>query len=381
MQGYQARDIRVYVRHFSEFLPLLLFTLSNKLLHMVMLTRKCARSKFNGIRTEIIEAPHLKQIAGRAGRYRTAAQAEGPAGNLDEGKEDLKTSLSMPAPNIGLVTTLEKADLPILRKAMQGELDPIMSAGIFPPTSILLKFATYFPPSTSFSYILLRLHELSLRHPRYHLCVLKDQIAIADTIQPIQNLSIHDRIVFCAAPVTLRNKDMPTILAAFARCVGDNSSGALLDIPELPLDILDEVIKPDRFYMERLESLHKALILYLWLSYRFAGVFINQAMAFHVKGLVEERIDKVLAEYSSSPAIRERIKKMREEALRQISKLNDPVAESDDSRVQMEMPDPPLLPEAIPHQGRDFQREDARVEESLQGMEFVPGDSRGVAAP
>ena len=338
-------------------------------------------SKFNGFRFEIIEAAHLKQIAGRAGRYRTAAQAEGPAGNFDEVTEDSKTSLNMPEPNLGLVTTLEEADLPILRRAMQGELDPIMSAGIFPPTSVLLRFATYFPPSTSFSYILLRLHELSLRHPRYHLCVLKDQIAIADTIQPVQNLSIHDRIVFCAAPATVRNTGMPAILAAFARCVGDNTSGALLDISEIPLDVLDEDIKSDRKYMERLESLHKALILYLWLSYRFAGVFINQAMAFHVKRLVEERIDKMLAEYSSSPTIRERIRKMREEALRHISQLNEPVAESDDSRFQMEMPDAPLLPDSVSNQRQDVQQDDTRLEGKLQDIENISGGIQSAASP
>lgn len=338
-------------------------------------------SKFNGFHYQIIEAAHLKQIAGRAGRYRTAAQAEGPARNLDEGNEYSKTSVSMPAPNLGLVTTLEEADLPILRQAMQSELDPIMSAGIFPPTSILLKFATYFPPTTSFSYILLRLHELSLRHPRYHLCALKDQIAIADTIQHVQNLSIHDRIVFCAAPATVKSTGMPAILAAFARCVGDNFNGALLDIPELPLDILDEEIKPDRNYMERLESLHKAMILYLWLSYRFAGVFISQAMAFHVKRLVEEKIDKMLAEYSSSPAITERIKTMREDALRQISKLNEPVAKSDDSRFQLEMPDAPLLSDSISDQRQDFRQEEALLEEKLEDIGNASGDIRNVASP
>ena len=337
--------------------------------------------KFNGFRFVLIDGAHIKQIAGRAGRYRTVAQAEGLAENLDEGKEDPKNSSSLPATNLGLVTALEKAHLPIIRQAMEAELDPIMSAGILPPTSVLSKFATYFPPSTSFSYILLRLHELSLRHPRYHLCALKDQIAIADTIQSVQNLSTHDRIVFCAAPVTVKSPGMPAILAAFARCVGNSSSGALLDIPELPLDTLDEDIKADKEYMQRLESLHKALILYLWLSYRFAGVFINQAMAFHVKRLVEERIDKVLAEYSSSPAIRERIRKMREVALRHISKLNEPVAESDDSRVQIEMPDAPLLPNGVPDQGQDFRQEDARLQENLQDMDYVSGDIRSVVSP
>lgn len=240
---------------------------------------------------------------------------------------------------------MEEADLPTLRKAMDSELNPIMSAGIFPPTAILLKFATYFPPSTSFSYILLRLHELSLKHPRYHLCVLKDQVAIADIIQPIKNLTTHDRIVFCAAPASVKSQGISPIVTAFAKCVGDNSSGALLDIKELPLDILDQKMTPDRAYMERLELLHKALILYLWLSYRFAGVFINQAMAFYVKRLTEDKIDKMLAEYSASPEIRKRIQRMREEALRQISKMHEPIAQPDDFQEHTEIPDASLLPE------------------------------------
>lgn len=301
-------------------------------------------SKYNGHRHEIIDAPHLKQIAGRAGRFRTSAQAEGSQGNFDESKPDSKMSaLQLPSPSLGLVTTMEEADLPILRKAMASELSPIMSAGIFPPTAVLLKFATYFPPSTSFSYILLRLHELSLKHPRYHLCVLKDQIAIADIIQPVKKLTTHDRIVFCAAPAAVKSQGIAPIVTAFAKCVGNNSSGGLLDIKELPLDILDQKMTPDRMYMERLELLHKALILYLWLSYRFAGVFISLAMAFYVKRLTEDKIDKMLAEYSASPEIRRRIQRMREEALRQISKLNEPVARPDDSETQTEIPDAPFL--------------------------------------
>ena len=278
--------------------------------------------------------------------------------------------MQIPSPNVGLVTTFERGDLPLVQRAMQTELDPIMSAGILPPTTILMKFATYFPPSTSFSYILLRLHELSLKHPRYHLCTLKDQIGIADTIQPVR-LSIHDRIVFCASPCSVKEPGMAPILHAYARCVGENTSGALLDIPEIPLELLDDGIRLDRSYMSSLEKLHKAIVLYLWLSYRFAGVFVDQAMAIYVKRLVEEKIDKMLAEYSSSPAIRERIKAMREEALRQISKLNEPFAEPDDSEVQIEMPDAPLVPEDTPVQGRvgqDSQSASLHITEQQHGI-------------
>lgn len=247
-----------------------------------------------------------------------------------------------------MVTTLEKPDLPVLQTAMESELDPIMSAGIFPPTSVLTKFATYFPSSTSFSYILLRLCELSLKHPRYFLCNIKDQTAIADIIQPFQDMTIHDRIVFCAAPVNLREPYMSSVLQAFARCVAEHSSGALLEIAEIPLEVLAEEMRADRTYMQRLEHLHKALVLYLWLSYRFAGVFINQAMAFYVKSLVEDRIDKMLAGYSASPAIRARITRMREEALRRISRLNEPLAEPDRGEAEVEeTPDTPSMLEGL----------------------------------
>ena len=275
-------------------------------------------SKFNGSHFELIEPAQIKQIAGRAGRFRTAAHAETDAGSRLDG-----LSPSLPTPNLGLVTTIEDADLPILRKAMQTETEPIMSAGIFPPTNILMQFAAYFPPSSSFSYILLRLHEISLLHPRFKLCDLKEQVGIANIIQSVPNLTTRDRITLCASPANSKGQNgMAAVLQAFATCIAENSSGALLDFPQLEIGLLDEEITLDRRYMERLESLHKALILYLWLSYRFAGVFIDQTMAFYVKGLVEERINKMLAEFSASPAIRARIQKMREKALEQIQRID-----------------------------------------------------------
>ena len=320
--------------------------------------------KFDGSAHRLIDTPSLKQIAGRAGRYRTAAQVEGLSGGPHEVATDLsKLRALRQSPSVGLVTTFERDQLPIVEAAMREELEPIMSAGLFPPTSVLTKFATYFPPLTDFSYMLLRLHEVSLMHPRYHLCNLKEQVNIADIIQPVRNLTVRDRIIFCAAPAALRVHGIPDILAAFARCVGDNTSGALLDIPQMNLDILDEDLIIDRRYMYRLESLHQALILYLWLSYRFAGVFVNQAMAFYVKKLVEERIDKLLAEYSASSEIRTRIRRMRERALFQISKLNkpnleplaEPIAEPNGSEDNKSTPGLDFLLEDLPAESPERQ--------------------------
>ena len=269
--------------------------------------------KYNGSNFAILEAPQIKQVGGRAGRYRTAQEAEG------EPLAD--TALSRATQNLGLITTLEEPDLSIVRKAMHADPEPIMSAGIFPPTDILMDFAAFFPPDTSFSYIMMRLHELSLIHPRYKLCSLREQIGIADTIQPVKGLTVKDRIILCASPCDTRDKNVQMVITAFARCIGEKRSGALLDIPELELEILDEEMTVEGRYLERLEVLHKALILYLWLSYRFTGVFESQKMAFYVKGLVEERIDKMLTEFSASAEIQRMIQRKRKQALARVQQM------------------------------------------------------------
>ncbi|KAL8769967.1 MAG: hypothetical protein Q9209_004214 [Squamulea sp. 1 TL-2023] len=261
--------------------------------------------KFNGRTDGPIETSQIKQIAGRAGRYRTAAQAAETSKDESSSPDTRVPKMTpdvSPAQTLGLVTTLDRGGLSIIQRAMTEQADPIMSAGIFPPDNILIRFAAYFPPSTPFSYILVRLHNTSLLHPRFHLCILKDHLKIADAIEPVRNLTVSDRIIFCASPASLRDNDDPMIpvLRALAECVASNSGGGILDIKGFNLELLEmEVTIGSRIFLERLEALHKALVLYLWLSYRFAGVFNTQAMAFYIKTLVEDKIQQVLSQESS----------------------------------------------------------------------------------
>lgn len=193
------------------------------------------------------------------------------------------------------MTTLEDIDLGRLTKAMNSYAEPVMSAGIFPPHSIVLRFAAYFPEGTPFSYILLRLHAISLMHPRFHLCSLKTHVQIADSIEPVRNLTISDRIIFCSAPA---DKDLLSVLQSYAKCVANGKGGELIDMPELGLSVLNEGVIKDKTYLPRLEILHRALVLYIWLSYRFAGVFTNKALAFYTKSILEKKIEDELANVS-----------------------------------------------------------------------------------
>lgn len=146
-----------------------------------------------------MQISEIKQIAGRAGRYKTAHQATttdseqtsiadravDPAIGLDDKQPDAVEAKRPEAKTVGWVTTLDHIDHANLKLGMKREPEQINSAGLFPPSLIVERFANYFPPGTPFSYIMLRLHEISEIHPRFHLCELKDQLAIADNLSLI----------------------------------------------------------------------------------------------------------------------------------------------------------------------------------------------------
>ncbi|KAI0018386.1 P-loop containing nucleoside triphosphate hydrolase protein [Xylariomycetidae sp. FL0641] len=247
----------------------------------------------------------IKQIGGRAGRFKSANQAINPR-------------LPGQPKSVGLVTALEDADLEAVRKAFRREPEPLKTAGIQPPPSVIERFSTYFPPNTPLSYILNRLRDIALLSQRYHLCTTKESLEIADLIQPFP-MTVYDRCVFLSAPVSLRDQRAAQVLQAFARCVSKMGGGDLLDIEALDLGLLD--VDPSEpgvntsFYLRNLEALHKSITLYLWLTYRYSGVFRSQALAFHVKFLVEEKINHQLegVRYDDE-AHKQRLKTIRKQA-------------------------------------------------------------------
>lgn len=258
-----------------------------------------------GFRT--LRVSEIKQIAGRAGRYRTAAQAVeySLSSQREHSSPDYPIQLGIVQKKfpdtVGLVTTLQDYDMPVLQHAMSSEAPPLATAGIAAPDEVIARFAAYFPEHTPLSYILLRLHEISSVNPRFHLCRLREHLDIADAIQEY-DLTINDRIVFISAPASFRRQGVEAVVKALAKCVADQSGGELLDIEEINLELLDEPVDVEnKEYLRKLENLHSALTLYLWLSYRFAGVFRSQALAFHVKSLLEERIDTCLSRVQMDP--------------------------------------------------------------------------------
>jgi len=244
-------------------------------------------------------ASHIKQIAGRAGRYAAATDANQKITATPSDPAERYNSRPPPSKNVGYVTTLENFDLPIVRAALRTEVEPLKAAGLHPPGHIIERFASYFPRDTPFSYILLRLHELASINPEFFLCTLTDQIDVANVIQEF-DLSIKERLTFIGAPISLRDPGFVAITKELAACVSSKTTnGHILDLKSFNLELLEQDIHDHsngaKGFLRSAEALHKAITLYMWLSYRFAGLFTSHKLALHLKELTEAKIEQCLS--------------------------------------------------------------------------------------
>lgn len=332
--------------------------------------------KNNGERLVPLQISEVKQIAGRAGRYRSAhednleAEAEAeqnlvaadPVIDLDDGgppveekasdEPDFSTRAPKDTKSVGVATCMEGFDMTHLRRCLAMEPEPITTAGLFPPALVVERFASYFPPGTPFSYILLRLHDICQTSKRFHICALKDTVVIADAIHSVKNLTIQERLVMCAAPTSLRDQKERELMMRMARCIADNESGNFLDLP-IPLEHMDKPPSKERKYLADLELLHKMIVLYLWLSYRFPHVFTTRAVANHAKELVEEAIEKTLSEFSFTDTARLKAVEKRKEAMRKIEEERAQQSEQEAQQeelvneMELELEDEKDVPEPV----------------------------------
>ncbi|KAL6238095.1 hypothetical protein BDW75DRAFT_202620 [Aspergillus navahoensis] len=237
-----------------------------------------------------LTVPEIKQIGGRAGRYRSAAQH----GNDHQQDGD----------NVGYVTSLEEVDLPYIQEALKTEPPPISAAGINPPDSVYEKFAAYFPGNASLAYMVKRLTEIAKINTLFFMCDPSPNLENAEIIDAVPGLHFVDQLTFMAAPMNPREDLGRRVAMAFERCVLEHTNGRLLDIEEVNLEILEEPVSGNKEYMHKLEGLHRSVILYTWLSYRFGGIFTDRTLAVHVKELVEERMVRALTEFSANKKLR-----------------------------------------------------------------------------
>ena len=269
--------------------------------------------KWNGVSQVRLSVPQLKQIAGRAGRYKTAQEAM-KKDSSDTEKARTPSSQEntdrRAASSVGLVTCLDEKDLAYIQKALGTEPEPLKTAAIQPPANFLDEYASHLPKGLPFEYVIERLNEVAKVNPRYFLSTTRDQREIARTLEAVKGLDIIQRYTFTSAPANIRSQVHKDIVQAFGRCIAETKHVTVADVPEIPLEILEAPASPDRGYLGELERLHNALTLFLWLSYRFSVVFRDREMAMHARSLCEAQINTTLVKFSPNPRLKQRLAQM-----------------------------------------------------------------------
>ncbi|RDA83674.1 hypothetical protein CP532_0032 [Ophiocordyceps camponoti-leonardi (nom. inval.)] len=243
------------------------------------------KSKFDGGELRDLHPYEVKQIAGRAGRYRTAANPT--AGEAEE--------------NGGWVTTMLPEDLPFIKEALDTEMPPITQAAIDAPVGVVERFATFYPPGTQLAFILMQIKAMATMSPLYHLNVGKSVLTIANALHDIP-LSISDKMTFCYMPAALQVQGALDVMRALAKIVASGQVVDLLDMPEMPLQYLNDDAADyygTEEYLGRLESLSVALNQYIWLSYRYTSLFQSQRTALHVRDLLAKKLIETLTKATS----------------------------------------------------------------------------------
>ncbi|KAI0927832.1 hypothetical protein AcW1_005251 [Taiwanofungus camphoratus] len=247
--------------------------------------------KFNGTREVLLSNSQIKQIAGRAGRFGMHA------GNS----------------SAGVVTTFKTEDLPIVRRALAAPWTPLRYSRI-PVTYDSMDNIMRALPSHAATSLAADVYDYVAKlHPAYEfqdITLFKNKIEFVDVIA--SQLSLRDQVLLQLAPVPHRDavavnaiRCIMTLYRTHLR-VGLREALKTSGLWDSYQDILTNMrsrfdIKTLPDTLATLESIHKTLVAYLWLSYRLPVAFPDQGFAFQHRGLTEKAMDQCLEKLTTVP--------------------------------------------------------------------------------
>lgn len=259
-----------------------------------------AVQKWDGITFHPIATPLIKQIAGRAGRFGMHVSPSSPD-DIDDGTK----SQQVP----GEVTTMDEADLPAVEAALAAPIVHLKHAILTPSRFHLQRLASVLSSKTSFSQLLKVASFLGVTSSEYFLPAMDATSDLAMLLDKAYNgdipLPMEEQATFAAAPVNLRDEGVKSAFMDFAKMHIEGTSTDLeqwatdrgaLALIKTGLEQKDSPPQADSKMLLELESFHRALSLYLWLSHRFILTFDQADLAREYRRQTEKAIDVCLAQ-------------------------------------------------------------------------------------
>lgn len=222
--------------------------------------------KFDGFEMRELTVPEIKQIAGRAGRYGSKFP-------------------------IGEVTCLNEDDLPFLHSSLKSDSPTIERAGLF-PTFELIYLYSRLHPENGLRQILEHFVDNAKLSENYFIADCEGMLKVAAVIDEMP-LSLHDKYLFCISPVDMADDITSQGLTQFAQNYANKGIVRLREIFTAGTLQVPET----QAALKELESIHKVLDLYVWLSFRLEESFPDRELAVSQKSACSMLIEGFLGRF------------------------------------------------------------------------------------
>lgn len=241
-------------------------------------------TKFNGTDMADLSISATKQIAGRAGRFN-------PKGGELE----------------GFATAFKRKDLRFIQKALRTPISDIQKACIWPPSEFWVHYMSSFRSPVTFAEAVKRFERetLKLRMDNFFLSDFKHQSEILQLLvknKLHKRMAIEDQLKLALVPLNL-NSVAPVVVETaikFFECILLCESKSVFDFEFLHTKLLlaepsfvgslERVLQA----LQALETNHKLVLVFMWLSQRWPTLFIDKESASDIKTLIEKRISEEL---------------------------------------------------------------------------------------
>lgn len=233
--------------------------------------------KFNGSEMMQLTNSQIKQIGGRAGRFKS---------NKTQGE------------SIGYISAMDGKTLEAIRSGMEAPMTDLEKVIIWPTDEICSQLMIRYPPGTNLSFLLTTLAERLEQDESgiFELSDLGNKLAAISMFEHMEDISFFDKLRLSTAPV----KDTPLVKKAFiefCETIAKGETRGLLSF-KLPFHYLTYNCIPDESVgLEKYESLYNIIMLFFWLSNRYPEYFVDIESAKDLKLFCEliifEKLDRL----------------------------------------------------------------------------------------
>lgn len=248
--------------------------------------------KFNGVSLEGLESPVVKQIAGRAGRYRVAPSAGEEV--VASGEDIEKQHADKKNGSVGLVSAFFNDTLDHITKNIAKPTIFLKKAVIWPSDEIWTQYTSEFPSGTPFTTVIQAFEREVKDSSLYTIAETRERMAMGEVFITIKNMLLDDQLRVGTAPL---GKFLPlfhNVIYAYSETIARGYTKSILDYRDiLPFEIL----KGGRSADEKLaayEELHKYVLLFLWMNNRYPAFFVDRECAVEIKDMLEAKIEIIL---------------------------------------------------------------------------------------